>query len=264
MRFSIYSTSFNILDKKFDYKDALDNWALYADQISIAVNTSIDDSYKVLEEYGKEKGYPLSLIKTNFSYDDPFCYGKIENAAMQNCDGDILIQQNLDERFLCDKEILNKLGARLLREEFIDAYFVPTIDLYGDKEHYLPPIKAKWYISKRGLYRGAVNFGLKSDGRPNYERTSTDELIDKDGNLCRSQSLLYDNSIEHLREYVKAGMPISFHTGYLNLTDRLSRSLWWKEFWNKATGDENKHPTSIEELANKSTEIHGLSLWNKI
>jgi hypothetical protein len=204
----------------------------------------------------------VSLIKTDFSYDDPFCYGKIENAALQNCMGDILIQQNMDERFRCDFNVLKLLGTKLLREEFIDSYFVPTIDLYGSKESYLPPCKGKWYIHKRGLYRGAVSFGIKADGRPDYNKTSTDELIDKNGNLCRTMPLTSDFSIEGIRTYVKNGMPIIYHVGYLNLNDKLERSIWWKEYWNKATGgDDNQHPTNIEELAKKKSELHGLPLW---
>lgn len=261
-KISIYSTAFNAIEKKFDYKDALDNWAVYADQISIAIGTSVDDTYGAIEAYAKEKNYPVSLIRTTFDFSsDPYAYGYTENAALQNCDGQILIQQNLDERFRCDKQMLQDLSEHLLRTPFIQAYFVPVINLYGSNSKYLD-IQGKWYIHKRGYYRGPVKFGLKEDGRPDYNITSTDELIDHEGRLPQCFPLLRDPALEPLTKYVETGMPLVYHVGYVNLNDRLERSLWWKQYWEGATGgDKNKHPTSIEELANRETKEHGLPLW---
>lgn len=264
IKYSIYSTAWNICKYSFDYKDALNNWSIFADEIVISVGISEDNTYEALESYSKERGFPVKLIRTFFDFKaDPFAYGKTENEALQNCTGDILIQQNLDERFFANKEKLNNL-SKLLLENDIDAFWIPTIDLYGDKEKYLS-INKKWYLHKRGFFRGPVNFGIKSDGRPNYNSTSTDELCTKEGNLVKAISLIDDYSIENIRYYVKNGYPISYHVGYLNFSDRLDRSIWWKNFWNMATNnDPNSHPTSIEEIANRQTKKHELPLWDVI
>jgi hypothetical protein len=103
---------------------------------------------------------------------------------------------------------------------------------------------------------------LKADGRPDYNKTSTDELIDGTGNLVPTEALIRDLSLPSLQLYVADGWPITYHLGYLNLADRLDRSVWWKAFWEKATGgDTNKHPTSMAELAARETVVHGLPLW---
>ena len=270
MKIGIYTTAFNIIKNNFDYMDAIRNWLLYADHISIAVNTSDDDTIKdmnyrfdLLDISDQEK---IHIIDTNFSYEDPFCYGKIENAALQNLkqfDVDLYIQQNLDERIRFDEGKLQQL-YELLVDSGAGAYWIPTIDLYGDKESYVN-IGRKWYIHLPGYYRGPVKWGIKSDGHPDYNKTSTDELIDKNGNLVNSLSLTDDLSIENIRGYVMGGYPIVYHLGYLNLTDRANRAKWWKDFWEKATnGDKNSHITSVEELLKRETKKHELPLWETI
>ena len=113
-----------------------------------------------------------------------------------------------------------------------------------------------------GVHRGPVNFGIKADGRPDYNRTSCDEAIDQDGNLVPTLSLLNDLSIEGLREYAADGMPYSQHLGFTDLRDRADRAAWWSEFWKRATGgDPNGHITSVEELMKRETKPHNLPLW---
>lgn len=262
MKVSTYSTFWNAIRLKLDFKGALDNWATFSDEIVIAVGDSKDDTYNALNFYALEQNYPVRLIRTHFDFEnDPFAYGKTENAALQGCTGDLMIQQNGDERMLITREKLNELEWQLKCRPDISALFVPTIDLYGSKERYLN-IGRKWYIHRPGLYRGPAKIGIKPDGKPDYNKTSTDELLDFMGNLVPTLTLLEDLSIESVRAYVAAGGPISFHLGFLDFKDRLDRSIWWKQFWEKATGgDSNTHPTSIEEMAAKEAKEHGLPLW---
>lgn len=264
MMTSVYSPLWNAIAMKLDFKAAIANWLTFADEISIAVNTSTDSTWEALDTYVTETGLPVVLTKTEFDLmADPFAYGKIENTALQRCTGEILIQQNMDERMRVDRDILDMIGLKLIATPNVGALFVPNIDLYGSREMYLPPRAAKWYIHKPGFFRGAVNFGLKADGRPDYNKTSTDELIDRNGNLVPTVPLLEDLSIEALRAYVARGMPLVYHLGYVDFKERLDRSIWWKARWEKVTGDENAHPTTIEEIAARETKTHGLPLWEE-
>jgi hypothetical protein len=278
---SFYSTSWNCAPGQsahasFDVPGALANWSYYADDISVAVPDWDDPTMAYFEDCATELGISdrLSIVRTPFDFaSDSFAYGKTENAALQNCKGNVFVQQNLDERLGGDKQMLLDLGEHLNRTPFMDAYFVPVINLYGSLDKYLDAA-AKWYVHKKGnalgdFRRGPVYFGVKPDGKPDYNVTSTDELIDPDGKLVRHYPLLRPANgqyltMEDLKPYVKAGLPTVYHLGYLSLKDRLDRSLWWRDYWVRATGgDTNKHPTSIEELANRETKEHGLPhpLW---
>lgn len=269
---SIYSTSWGLggaAGASFDHRGALDNWAFYADDISIAVPEADEATAHLLTAHAAERGYPLSLVRTSFSFDDdPFAYGKTENAALQNCKGNVLIQQNLDERLGGDKQMILDLGEHLYRQPYFDSYYLPVVNLYGDLDHLLD-VNAKWYIHKRGndlgnFRRGPVHVGIKPDGKPDYNVTSTDELIDADGKLARWFPLVRPANgqhltVEDLRPYIKGGMPLTYHLGYLSLADRLDRSIWWSEFWKRATGgDDNKHPLTLEELAKRETQKHDI------
>lgn len=264
MNVGIYSTAFNANRNNFDYKNAIENWACYAQNISIAINTSDDGTYDSIYEfaqnYMENHHRNISIIQTDFSYDDPFCYGKIENAALQNCNADLYIQQNLDERLIVELSKLEIMYNELYTSG-CKAYFIPTIDLYKDVNRYIS-INKKWYMHLGGLFRGPVKFGIKPDGRPDYNITSTDELIDSDGNLVKTIPTYACDNLEVLSSYVKLGYPLVYHLGYLNLNDRAERAKWWKNFWEKATGgDPNTHITNVEELLERETKEHNLPPW---
>ena len=115
MKISIYSTAFNVIEKNFDYKDAIRNFLYYADEVCLAVNTSKDKTLEVITKYVKDNNFNVKIIPTKFDYEDPFCYGKIVNAALQGCTGDICILQDFDERFGGDKKILNQVCEQFLK-----------------------------------------------------------------------------------------------------------------------------------------------------
>lgn len=269
MRVSCYSSAWGLATpagSSFDVRDALANWAVYADEISVA--TGDEESRTIVLDTARALGVLDRMVVTPVSYDrtgaDPFAYGKTENAALQACTGDLLIQQNLDERLRVDPARLRELHGILMARPDVSAFWVPTIDLYGSDDRCLPSPSRKWYCHRAGLSRGAVSFGIKPDGRPDYNVTSSDELTNGRGDLVPTMTLIQDLSLPTLRQYVAAGWPISYHLGYRDLAHRLDRSLWWKSFWEKASGDPNQHPTSVEQMAAKATVPHGLPLWPTI
>lgn len=273
MRISQYVAGWSLIKQNFDIKEYLDNAFYYVDEVSVALNTSEDNSLEILNKYKNDTGRNLIITETNFSYDDPFCYGNIVNSALQVCSGDILCLRDFDEYNGGNIEQFKAAAASLNEDNHYQAIFLPVIDLFGDLYHY-NKLGFKWFMHKRGLYRGAVNFGLKENGRPDYNKTSTDELIDKDGNLVKTINLVeyiaatLNQTInnEFILKYMKSGHPFVYHVGYVNFENRLKRNNeFWIDFWTKATGgDGNNHATKIEDLNKREVFEHGLSLWNKI
>lgn len=265
MKVSVYSSFWAIQSKSFDYRGALDNWFTFADEVSIAIPLADpDDSERVIRDYADFWGYNVLITRTPFPIDgsDPFAYGKTENAALQACTGELLIQQNGDERMSVTWDRLQSLHTFLETNTYgVRALFVPTIDLYGSKKRAVR-VGQKWYVHGRGLFRGAVQFGLKSDGRPDYNKTSTDELLDSSGNLVATTPTLSDLSIEWVRAYAAQGWPLVYHLGFLDLASRADRAKWWGQFWMTATGgDPNGHVTDVAELEKRHTFEHGLPMW---
>lgn len=270
MRVSCYSSAWGLATpagSSFDVRDALANWAVYADEISVA--TGDEESRTIVLDTARALGVLDRMVVTPVSYDrtgaDPFAYGKTENAALQACTGDLLIQQNLDERLVADPARFPILLHALKGHPDHPAFWIPNLDLYGSPDRCILPCSRKWMVHLPGLQRGAVSFGLKADGRPDYNRTSTDELLDAHGNLVHALSIIQDLSLASLKEYVADGWPLTMHIGYISLGNRISRSRWWSDYWVRATGgDENQHPKTVEEMAARATVPHGLPLWPTI
>ena len=264
MVISQYVAGWNLVKNNFDIQDYLDNAFYYVDEVVVALNTSEDTSYDELLQYKKDTGRNLFVLETNFSYEDPFCYGKIVNSALQACTGDILCLRDFDERNGGDKKIFNEFCQNLLDMPVHKSFFIPVINLYGDYNHYID-INKKWYIHKKDLCRGPVNFGLKQNGLPDYNKTSTDELIDEDGNLVPTFDVVKGDN-DRLLKYMKDGYPFVYHLGYVDFNERVKRNNeFWIPFWEKATGgDKNNHATNTEQLEKRECFEHGLPLWNKL
>lgn len=111
MKTVFYTTIWNGIKMNFDYRGAFKNWSHYADEISVAVGPSEDNTLDAIR--AEEKNFPLKIITTNFSPSDPFFYGKTLNAALQNATADIYIEQDMDDRWGGDKQILLNLGEFL-------------------------------------------------------------------------------------------------------------------------------------------------------
>ena len=261
MVISQYVAGWNLVKNNFDIQDYLDNAFYYADEVVVALNTSDDNSLEALNQYKDSFGRNLKIVTTNFSYEDPFCYGKIVNAALQACSGDVLCLRDFDERNGGDLDTFRNINEIFLKNPE-QALFAPVINLYGSYDSYID-CNRKWYFHKRGFFRGAVNFGLKADGRPDYNKTSTDELIDSDGNLVAAVNLA---TMDNPLLYMQHGWPFVYHLGYVDFNERVKRNNeFWIPFWEKATGgDKNNHATDTEQLEKRESFKHGLPLWNKI
>ena len=229
---SIYSSAFNLINNNFNYLFAIDNFCNISDEVIIAVNTSADDTFEVLNELcSKHKN--LKIIDTNFSYDDPLLDGKIKNAALQSSTMPIKIGLDMDEYIpIWQKNTWISLANKLLNDNCL-CYMIPSINLYKNYDYYFS-ITPKWYMHKHGLFRGPVNFAIKNDGKIDTGKSDTCELIDINGNLVHSK--ITPHTIEDLRTKL---FPFVVHTGYLSLEDRLLRNHnFWKKHWLVESGGE--------------------------
>ena len=84
MKTSIYSTAFRLQgNTSFNVIGALSNWAMYADEISIACGD--EPSAQRVEDAARYGGYPVKITRTSIDFtNDPFAYGKTENAALRH------------------------------------------------------------------------------------------------------------------------------------------------------------------------------------
>ena len=234
MKFSSYTSAFNLVKMGFDWQNSILNYSQFMDEVVIAINTSEDDTFETVSKFLEEKGISnVILCQCSFDYSDLAFDGKIKNFALQHTSGDIKISCDIDERFpLYQKDLWRRVGNHLLSQREISAFLIPSINLCGDIYHY-KDIGYKWYMHKDGLYRGIVNFAKKQDGKIDTDRSDTCELIDANGNLV--QALKFDNSIEGLRE---GETPYVFHYWAVDKDRRIKQNEFWQPVWSNRAGKE--------------------------
>lgn len=231
MKLSIYSSAFNLIKNGFiGWKDSIIKSCAFADEVVIAINKSKDET---LIEIQNLNLLNLKIIDCDVSYTDPLLDGKLKNIALQNCSGDILIQLDLDEYIpIHQKENWIKLGTSLLNQHSIQSIMIPSINLYGSWDNY-KDITPKWYMHKRGLFRGPVNFAKKDNGTVDTNKSDTCELIDFAGNLVPTVCLQCElEDLDRNNIFV-------VHYGYLDFNARIKRNKeFWSEHWLRESGGE--------------------------
>jgi hypothetical protein len=267
MRFSIYTSAFNLVKNEFDYASALDNFTKFAQETVIAINSSNDGTLDAIQTWKRQNPERvLRIIQCDIPYDDPLLDGKIKDAALQQTTGEILIGLDIDERILLSqKEKWIELAYGLEFTPF-DSFLIPSLDLWGsydeirwDEKHNK---KWKWYLHKKGLKRGPVDFGLTENGFLNLDKSDGCELTYPDGKLVRAQTFTNnpkDTSLRGWLDFLKES-PFIVHLGYLNLDNRIHRNKeFWSKHWSLSANKDIKVPLDKRELEH-STFAHGLDL----
>jgi len=255
--FSIYTSAFNLIKNRFNYKFAIESFSKFADEVIIAVNTSEDNTTNKILDFIIRHTRNVFIIETNIDYTDPLLDGKIKNTALQGTSKPIKIGLDMDEYIpLWQKPIWENI-ANQLQYSPAKSIMIPSVNLYKDKDHYFS-ITPKWYMHKEGLYRGPVNFAKQKDGTIDTSKSDTCELIDENGNLV--YSLQTPNDINSLQSN---NFPFVIHNGYLNLENRILRNKnFWKEHWKVESGGiepNHKVHESIEDFK-ENYQKHNLKL----
>lgn len=266
MKIDFYTSAFNVIKNNFDYKSAIENWIKISNRISIAINTSEDNTFEAFEELYEKYPKQISIFKTDISYDDPDFDGKIKNLALQDCKTEVVLGLDLDERIPTHLNHRFQLYAECLKDDdTFGCYMLPSIDIYKDINHF-SKIGHKWYLHKRnGCYRGTVYFAKNKDGTHDIAKSDSCELIDKHGNLINSRYFPSHNPRintpnEQLKNILQNHIPYVIHLGYLDLQKRyeLNQNFWSKQ-WEVESGKSQTMDT-WEELNSRPIYEHNLKL----
>lgn len=230
MILSSYHSAFNLIKNNFDYSSAIDNYCSFFDEVVIAVNTSEDNTFNVLSNL-QSKYSNLKILSCEFSYDDYAFDGKIKNFALQNClCGDFFCLLDLDERIpLWQKDLWRTCSLELNKSNY-DCLLIASINLCKDIYHY-KDIGYKFYLHKKGFYRGIWNGARKDNGKIDITRSDTCEIIDKEGNLAKCYPL--SNKIEDLRT---GNFPYVFHYYAVDFEQRIKQNEVWTPVWSNRAG----------------------------
>lgn len=261
---SIYSTLFNYKTNKFNVDEHLSNFSVWADEVVVATIEDEDDTYGFL--FRKVESFPkLRIIKSSIQRFTPTFDGALKNEALQACHGDILLQLDFDEKMSTHNlNYWDRLAEIVLESETFQAAFVPSVNLYLDQNNF-SSFTSKWYLHKRGLFRGVVDFARNQDGTHDTNKSDSCELIDKDGKLVPS-FMYFDESMfanKHLAaNFLRdQSLPYIIHYGWIDLNRRveINRNFWRKQ-WGAEAGREVEVATELSQIKERDSFSHSLIL----
>lgn len=268
IKLAAYVSVFNVVKNGLPYEKPLRDMLAFFDHVSVAVNTSTDNTLEVIKALDNTSG-KLTVTETSFSYKDVTFDGAVKNAALQACpQGDqwLYVQMDLDEMIpLSQRPIWNEAAKQLLEMPSIKCLMIPSIDLWGSLETIRAdkPIGQKFRLHKGGLRRGVwrhawISYGVRFD----TNRSDSTELIDQNGDLVKSMDgapsmALHPSTISILRQY-----PHVFHLGYVDYEQRarVNRAIWADHWTLRNGGVDAKVATRAEDLREVPLVRHGLPL----
>ncbi len=255
---SIYHSAFNLNKHGFTaWDECLKRSCLFADEVVVAVNTSQDDTLQTVEKILKENAKSFKLLKTDFSYQDPWLDGKIKNAALQECSYDFKLQLDLDEYIPLWQRQLWEILCFRLKFDTAQCYAIPSIDLYKDLNHY-KSINHKQYLSKGIAFRAPNRNARKQDGSINTKLSDGCDLVNEIGDF-----VLTSYTPKELSILEQNTSPFVVHLGYVDLNSRIRRNeQFWHEHWYVEGGGQD--PAHVIHMTQESFKYeyleHKLSL----
>lgn len=275
--FSIYTSFFNVQAGGFDWRATLLNWLEFlhdTGQISIAINTSTDDSPKLVRDWFAQwkLEHPMNrtaveITETSIPYDDPLFDGKIKAAALEKCIQPFCVLLDCDEVLVpAQYGKWMRMAHDLQMDARVDAFLVPVVDLIGDADHY-KSIGTKWYLHKNHPYltRGVVNEARLEDGSLDTSKSDTCELISREtGALVRASAIMAPLPQWMTVAQLESGeIPFVYHLGWLNKAQRIKQSAFWRDVWTARRGGRDPEPEmTLEKLAEIPRFKHKLPRWS--
>lgn len=275
--FSIVTSWFNVEKMKFDWRGALENWLAFQKgngQIVIAINTSVDDSSKIITKWihnwkseNPTNNTKIDVINIENPYSDPEFDGKGKAQATSMASEPYVILLDCDERlFPYSKHGWAKTAIELENSNY-EALLVPVIDLISDELHY-KSVGTKWYLHKNlpHITRGVVQWAYREDGSIDKTKSDTCELINKETKeLVASVPLLMPTIPDWMKvaQLESGEIPFVYHLGFLDLEQRLRQSEFWRPVWDIRDTQSKEPETTIEKLNELKKYRHNLPLWKQ-
>lgn len=238
MKYSIYTSCFNIIKNNFNYWEfTIPKWLDFLEngekgEVVICINSSEDDTLKIIKDKFSSNN-AIKIIESSFDYTDYSFDGKIKNQALQNCKYEICLGLDLDEYLSPNKESWDSFASQLLQSNY-RSLFIPVVDLCKGEDYY-KSIGFKWYMHKQGLKRGVWPYAKLNNGKIDVNKSDTCELLDEDDNLVQTASLIDKPNVELLKKY---DLPFVIHLGWLNWANRKEQNKTWQPVWSNRAGYE--------------------------
>ncbi len=263
---SCYISAFNLIQNGFDYETALRRALAFFDEVVVAVNTSTDSTFVALQSFADQIEHvgKLKVVQTDIPYTDITFDGRVKDAALQACTGDVMVQMDLDEFVpLAQRDLWRRIAAQLLAAP-VDCFMIPTVDLWGsmDTVRADAPIGLKFRMHKRGLHRGVWKQAWRN-GRTTFDTSMSDscELLTAQDDLARAVAVVPQGALHPACTQSLNGYPFTVHTGYVSFDQRIKvNKAIWAHHWELRSGHRENVAVDKRVLEDHPLIKHSLNL----
>lgn len=259
-----YVSAFNVVVNGLDYETPIRAALAFFDFVTVAVNTSTDDTLVRFEALAAQESR-LKVVSSCYAYTDITFDGAVKNAALQACEGDVLVQMDLDESVPLNQYAMwRRYAAELLSIPGVDCFALPSVDLWGsiDTIRADKGIGLKFRMHKRGLKRG-VRKDAWRNGKAHFDTSLSDscELLDAQESLARAMMVVPHHLLNPGATIGLNGYPYTLHYGYLNFEQRVrvNRAIW-ADHWPRRSGHAENVVTEVRQLEGYQLLKHRLNL----
>ncbi len=264
---SAYISAFNVIQNGLDHLTPLRAALAFFDEVVVAVNTSTDNTLMAMQSLADQVEYKgkLKVVTTDLVYTDVTFDGRIKDAALQACTGDILVQLDLDEVVPPNQyDLWRRYAQNLMARDDVDCFLFPTIDLWGSMDTIRADkgIGCKFRMHKRGFHRGVLQEAWMTEGkRFDTSRSDSCELIDSKGHLVRAMHIVPLQWLNPAMTMMLNGFPFSLHLGYVNFDQRIRvNKAIWADHWTLRNGGRDANVATTREALEYPVMKHRLTL----
>jgi hypothetical protein len=262
-KFSLYFYLFNA-EKYFpDFKETIDNFLSFADEVVCSTIPSEDNTLEHLKAISS-KNPNFKVIESDISLKDNRFDGKLKTVALEATTNPIKIIADADERFPLSTKSTWQSYANLLVQQRFDGFLIPVIDVYGEisKVRRNHRIGQKFRMHKDTIKsRGVIPQAELGNGLFRTDQSDSTEPLNSYGQLGSFPSIVDDFELLPENTYTLKKYPYVVHYGYLDLEKRVKiNGEFWDEKWSDRSGKKENVVTDIEVLKREPLIPHNLPL----
>jgi hypothetical protein len=261
----VYLSAFNVVQNGLSYEGPIRDALAFFDHVTIAVNTSVDDTLARFQALAEVEPR-LKIVTTDIPYTDVTFDGRVKDAALQACEGEVLTQLDLDETIpLNQRDMWRAYAAKLLDTPGVDCFMIPTIDLWGSMETIRADaaIGMKFRMHRRGLHRGVWKRAWVVPGKQfRTDMSDSCELLTPDNELVRAGAVVPPQFLQPMTHSMLNGYPFTVHLGFVSFDQRIkvNKAIWADHWRLRAGGADPKVALDKDSLLGYPLIKHSLNL----
>ena len=249
-KISSYTTTLNCVEQEYPFVEAIKSFLGFSNEVVVLDGCSTDGTWEILEQMSRDDDR-IKIYQNEFNWQEPGVDGLQKAYARALCEGEILVQFDVDEiAHEADYEKWKLVAKRFPKDA--DILHLPVVELWGDEKHCTTRRHVwKWRMSRN---KPEITHGINKHARITNEQTGV--VYAKKG---MSDGCEYVNAMTY--------DPLS-HVGFYNQNYEIARMHMPEDFAKAINNVVNILPsvwhTSWMDIPRKLKQLQPSGVWDRM